>query len=222
MSNFNEGKPVLKRPLTLDFSKHKMITPHPVLSSPDLNMLKVGTPELEKIILNSGSMNTPTPSAVDSSLLYSRTVTEEQESFSAGFEDALKNLHNNNSQASDSSNTVYTDMEQPIGNFIPTIKEEPQTVPNINNGSPPVSPVDMEYQEKIKLERKRQRNRLAASKCRSRKLEKISKLEDKVKHLKTENSELGGMVNQLREHVNSLKIEVLQHVNNGCQIMALE
>merc|ERR1711913_107660 len=39
-----------------------------------------------------------------------------------------------------------------------------------------VSPIDMETQEKIKLERKRLRNRQAAAKCRKRKLERISLL----------------------------------------------
>lgn len=88
-----------------------------------------------------------------------------------------------------------------------TIKDEPQTVPN----SPPLSPIDMETQEKIKLERKRQRNRVAASKCRKRKLERISKLEDKVKDLKGENLELGSVVKQLKEHVFTLKQQVLDH-----------
>merc|ERR1712037_310642 len=37
-----------------------------------------------------------------------------------------------------------------------------------------ITPINMESQEKIKLERKRLRNRLAASKCRKRKLERIS------------------------------------------------
>lgn len=95
-----------------------------------------------------------------------------------------------------------------------TIKDEPQTVPN----SPPMSPIDMESQEKIKLERKRQRNRVAASKCRKRKLERISKLEDKVKLLKGENIELSSVIKQLKEHVISLKQKVIEHINNGCSI----
>merc|ERR1719317_1182165 len=49
-----------------------------------------------------------------------------------------------------------------------------------------MSPIDMESQEKIKLERKRLRNRLAASKCRKRKLERISQLDERVAQLKTE------------------------------------
>lgn len=69
----------------------------------------------------------------------------------------------------------------------PVIKDEPQN----SAASPTVSPIDMADQEKIKLERKRQRNRVAASKCRKRKLERISKLEDRVKMLKGENTDLG-------------------------------
>lgn len=117
----------------------------------------------------------------------------------------------------DSNSKVYTDLEQSNLGFLPIVKEEPQTVPNIGS-SPPVSPVDMEYQERMKLERKRQRNRLAASKCRSRKLERISKLEDKVKNLKCENADLGSMVNQLKEHVGLLKLEVMSHARAGCTL----
>lgn len=84
--------------------------------------------------------------------------------------------------------------------------------------SPPHSPIDMEDQERIKLERKRQRNRVAASKCRKRKLERISKLEDKVKNLKTENTDLGGVVKQLKEHVFQLKQQVIDHMHTGCNL----
>lgn len=74
-------------------------------------------------------------------------------------------------------------------------------------------------QEKIKLERKRQRNRLAASKCRKKKLERIAKLEDKVKQLKNENNELGNVLVKLRESVQSLKSQVYDHVQAGCPIV---
>ena len=54
----------------------------------------------------------------------------------------------------------------------------------------------MESQEKIKLERKRLRNRQAAAKCRKRKLERISLLDDRVAQLKTENTDLAAVVMQ--------------------------
>lgn len=93
------------------------------------------------------------------------------------------------------------------------MKEEPSVT-----SSPPHSPIDMENQEKIKLERKRQRNRVAASKCRKRKLERISKLEDRVKCLKGENSDLGGTVKALKEHISKLKQKVIEHMKAGCDI----
>jgi len=76
----------------------------------------------------------------------------------------------------------------------------------------------MDDQERIKLERKRLRNRIAASKCRRRKLERIGRLEDKVRGLKGENAELQTVVNKLRDQVCFLKQEVMEHVNSGCQI----
>ncbi|KAM7012762.1 transcription factor Jun [Tautogolabrus adspersus] len=99
------------------------------------------------------------------------------------------------------------------------LKEEPQTVPEMPGETPPLSPIDMENQERIKAERKRMRNRVAASKCRKRKLERISRLEDKVKTLKCQNSELSSTANLLREQVAQLKQKVMNHVNSGCQLM---
>merc|ERR1712141_219780 len=81
-----------------------------------------------------------------------------------------------------------------------------------------VSPIDMETQEKIKLERKRLRNRQAAAKCRKRKLERISLLDDRVAQQKTENTDLAAVVKKMKSSVAALKQEVLDHVNSGCEI----
>lgn len=101
------------------------------------------------------------------------------------------------------------------------LKEEPQTVPELlsSDGSPPMSPIDLETQERIKAERKRLRNRLAATKCRRRKLERIARLEEKVKVLKTDNAGLSNTASVLRDQVAQLKQKVLTHVNSGCQLM---
>ncbi len=80
----------------------------------------------------------------------------------------------------------------------------------------------MEAQEQIKLERKRMRNRVAASKCRKRKLERIAQLDTKVQQLKGENAELAGVVKKLKEAVCNLKQEVMDHMNSGCQIMVTD
>lgn len=102
--------------------------------------------------------------------------------------------------------------------------DTPQTVPEgpyppDDPSSPPsLSPIDLETQERIKAERKKLRNRIAASKCRKRKLERISRLEEKVKVLKSQNSDLASTAGMLREQVAQLKQKVMSHVTNGCQI----
>ncbi|KAL4660460.1 transcription factor jun-D-like [Arapaima gigas] len=104
--------------------------------------------------------------------------------------------------------------------------DEPQIVPEVPHppGDPTgpspqaLSPVDLETQEQIKAERKRLRNRIAASKCRRRKLERISRLEEKVRALKGQNAELASTASMLRQQVAQLKQKVANHVTSGCQI----
>jgi transcription factor AP-1 len=95
-SPFNDNQKNLnnmKRNLTLDFNQKKTKLNIPaanaVLSSPDLNMLAVDTPELDKILANGMGTSTPTPS-----VLFPKMVTEEQENFATGFVTALENLRN--------------------------------------------------------------------------------------------------------------------------------
>ncbi|KAM6035415.1 uncharacterized protein LJ206_000827 [Theristicus caerulescens] len=109
--------------------------------------------------------------------------------------------------------------------------EEPQTVPEVppsaggEGGSsaptpPSLSPLDAESQERLKAERKRLRNRIAASKCRRRKLERIARLEEKVKALKGQNAELAATANLLRAQVTQLQGRVRSHLSSGCHINA--
>ncbi|XP_035918172.1 transcription factor AP-1-like [Anopheles stephensi] len=275
----------LKRPATLELNLapgkarktryNASVTMPSVLPSPDMQMLKLVSPELEKIISTNATLPTPTPSAI----IFPPSATSEQQQFAKGFEDALLSIHkkdttsklntnnnnNNNSNTSNNNNgpsaniggapaerlcppttaapttvvpvvggtttnnlastvlasghnngmsggeITYTNLDYPG-----VVKEEPQATSS--NQSPPVSPIDMESQERIKLERKRLRNRVAASKCRRRKLERISKLEERVKELKTQNSELSGVVCSLKQHIFQLKQQVIEHHNNGCTI----
>merc|ERR1712032_1669831 len=65
-------------------------------------------------------------------------------------------------------------------------------------------------------------NRLAASKCRKRKLERISQLDDRVSALKNENADLAAVVKKMKAGVALLKQEVIEHVNSGCDIRVAE
>lgn len=280
---------MLKRPMTLDLdsakcSKKQRATS--LLTSPDLNMLKLASPELERLIIAQHGMVTTTPAP--NQCMYPKNTHDDQEQYARGFADALTEIpavNNNNTTAMypPHQQSMPNDMNQAIAvsssnhsscsvmapstsaasamgpNFAsysatttatgPTavqaapvtsaamancyasvtngyygmpaaVKEEPQTVPTcMGVTTPPLSPIDMEDQERIKLERKRLRNRIAASKCRRRKLERIARLEDKVALLKSENAELSNVVTTLREQVCQLKQQVMDHVRCGCEIL---
>ncbi|XP_066916670.1 transcription factor Jun-like [Clytia hemisphaerica] len=85
-----------------------------------------------------------------------------------------------------------------------------------------MNPIDLDVQEHIKHQRKKLRNRLAAQRCRRRKIEREDTLKVKVKELKAKNSELTTLASQLRMQVCDLKQKVMLHVNEGCQVFLKE
>ncbi|KAM6466983.1 transcription factor JunD [Liasis olivaceus] len=233
-----------------------------LLASPDLGLLKLASPELERLIIQSNGLVTTTPTSGGTQFHFPKGggggggAPDEQE-FAAGFVKALEDLHNQNQLGSagpvgaelppaaslapppppPTEPPVYANLStfpgaagyssegayqaHPRLQPPPPLKDEPQIVPEVASfgESPPLSPIDMDTQERIKAERKRLRNRIAASKCRRRKLERISRLEEKVKSLKSQNTELASTANLLREQVAQLKQKVLSHVNSGCQLL---
>ena len=97
------SKEDIKKRLTLDLNGPSAQRPgclkkprfDVLLSSPDLNMLKLPSPELEKLIMQQNGLLSATPTP--SQFLYPnpRTVTHEQEIYARGFDDALAELHQN-------------------------------------------------------------------------------------------------------------------------------
>uniref|UniRef100_A0A0R3RIR1 BZIP domain-containing protein n=1 Tax=Elaeophora elaphi TaxID=1147741 RepID=A0A0R3RIR1_9BILA len=75
-------------------------------------------------------------------------------------------------------------------------------------------------QEKKKLERKRARNRLAASKCRQKKLQKINDLEKQVEEEKLRANRLNEDLKLLETSIAQLRQLLQEHHNNGCPISA--
>lgn len=80
----------------------------------------------------------------------------------------------------------------------------------------PHQPIDMSAQEEEKLDRKRQRNRVAATKCRKRKIERITQLEQEVREL---NDALQKRLKQKREleiEVDEIRNRLKIHIKQGC------
>lgn len=243
--------------------------PDGLLAAPELGLLKLASPELERLIIQSNGLVTTTPTSPP--FLYPKPAASDEQEFAEGFVKALEDLHKQSQLGAPASAPapapaggapgpaaasappaelgpaaappdapVYADLGSyaepgafppppppPPGALGPppprlaALKDEPQTVPDVPSfgDSPPLSPIDMDTQERIKAERKRLRNRIAASKCRKRKLERISRLEEKVKALKSQNSELASTASLLRAQVAQLKQKVLSHVSSGCQLL---
>lgn len=288
--------------LKLDFSstnpRRQTSIEGTVLTSPDLNLLALGSPELEKLIVSYGGiLTTPTPGQLFKGTV---SVTEQQEMYARGFMEALQKLHEQQGIASQNTtiasaqnapspsllstlnvqlapanglNTATstianatpmmctgtstistqslplvslhaagasqifpdfqraaarqidpsTSLSQILNSEIPSQRlesvniesVEPQVVP----GTPPLPPIDLALQETVKNERKKQRNRVAASKCRKRKLEKEADLQVKVDELKDINTKLHTEISDLKKQVSNLKLQVMEHVHGGCEIM---
>merc|ERR1711990_477478 len=168
-----------------------------LLTSPDVQMLKLTSPELEKFLIQNPTLATPTPSGY----IFPKSYDSETYQVPEGIK--IKDEPDDHLSLSGSD-----------------YGSEGMKSPPMNTTG--MSPIDMETQEKIKLDRKRQRNRLAASKCRKRKLERISQLDDRVSALKNENADLAAVVKKMKAGVALLKQEVIEHVNSGCDIRVAE
>ena len=81
---------------------------------------------------------------------------------------------------------------------------------------------DCEEVERFRLERKRERNRIAATKCRQRKLEKIAQLDSEVSQLKEEHVTLKQIREKLREEALELRRKLREHLAGGCVIHEAE
>merc|ERR1719322_1465038 len=162
------------------------------------------SPELAKFLNAGHNVSTPTP--------FPKTVTEEQELYARGFEDALKTVKSKLSDVPQPVALVSVKREVDHDNDDAGSSVSSSSSSALSTGASPLSPINMEVQESAKLERKRARNREAAARCRKRKLERISNLDERVNELKEENADLASVVKRLRASVCQLKQEVMDHV----------
>ncbi|CAI2736483.1 unnamed protein product [Schistosoma spindalis] len=80
--------------------------------------------------------------------------------------------------------------------------------------------LDPTEQSRMRLERKRARNRDAARKCRERKIRLIKSLEKDVIHLSEENRALRNRLSRSRIEVERLKMFVVNHLDKDCPALS--
>lgn len=211
-----------------------------VLSSPDVGLLKLASPELEKLVLQQYNyyhhhQQQQLQQLEDTSRLTLDRATTEQ--YARGFVDALLELHAQRQTDCDSAvgprtsaaslktaaarSSVVCAAQRHTG-FSQAVAAGPGTSGSDHvtfSDTPPTSPIDLARDaddERARLERKRARNRLAATRCRNRKLERIDQLQNQADRLRAANAKLASEVKQLREIVSKLRQDVLLH--SDCQL----
>jgi len=211
-----------------------------VLSSPDVRLLKLASPELERLVLQQYSLShrhqQQEESSKDCHLTFSVVATDE---YAREFADAVLDLHAQRQTDGDllvGGSTTVTTSATSLQTLAAATSSVVYGTPHLYHAvtagpgsdrvtfsdTPPMSPANLARpsdDERSRLELKRQRNRLAATRCRNRKLERIEQLQKQADRLRAVNAKLVGEVNQLRETVNQLRQDLLLHAD--CQLAPL-
>jgi len=136
-----------------------------LLTSPDVQMLKLTSPELEKFLSQNPTLATPTPSGY----IFPKSVTEEQMMYAKGFEEALEHLRqaetvpgSSNEATVAAANTLANlSAVHPVAQVIPTIQVQqehqptnlplslPNTIPAPNPHSRPNSGASGSYDSEL-------------------------------------------------------------------------
>jgi hypothetical protein len=80
---------------------------------------------------------------------------------------------------------------------------------------------DLKQQEMTKLIQKREKNKIAARKCRALKIELINSLSVQVAVLEVKNAELAEAIESLENEMKQLQQLLMDHMSSGCLIMNL-
>merc|ERR1711944_127202 len=103
-----------------------------LLTSPDVQMLKLTSPELEKFLIQNPTLATPTPSGY----IFPKSVTEEQAMYAKGFEEALEHLRqseppgSNDLAAANTLATLSTASVGPAGRSLEVHRTLPEAAQN--------------------------------------------------------------------------------------------
>ncbi|XP_037287787.2 transcription factor Jun [Rhipicephalus microplus] len=250
-SSSSEELGLRKRSMTLNLYSpgasqpgHKEARCSSLLTSPDLQMLALSTPELEQFIITLNGRETTV------SRLSVLTVAKKKERFPSDFAESLDQLQLQSPvlQQHTASGPDTSDSCDSSSNDTRThpLSFEPETVPidmrdaektqhatsgpdtsDSTSSDSPTRPLSSKTQtaptyirdaSRMRLEQRRERNRIASSKCLNRKLSRISELREKVYALKKERKVLECKTSILRHEVYQLSQKVVTHVKGGCRM----
>ncbi|XP_015782276.1 rho GTPase-activating protein gacU-like [Tetranychus urticae] len=106
--------------------------------------------------------------------------------------------HSNNTDSSDNNNNISSN----------------DTINNISNNSNSNGST-LPDEDKLKLERKRERNRQAAAKCRNKKIQKITELEAKKAQLIKQKETLTENIKKYQDEIDTLQRLLVERIKNS-------
>jgi len=113
----------------------------------------------------------------------------------------------------ESSNSTTPSSPLSIHQHRNRVKDELQHVPSMQ------MKFSGEQNDPIKKEKKRERNRQAAQKCRTRKLTRIAELQKRVNELQGKNKDLTGIAEFLKSDITKLEKQLEDHHTQGCTLI---
>jgi len=220
------------RPSTLPINQQRANNPS-LFTPNDYNKLLLSTPEIDDRL-----RGYTTPDLINA--LTTQTANDGQASPGAKILDEIFPTHMNNdnrpilpptnpynpvdrrnSQISLGSRSISSSMNDnessnsassPSPTSTHRVKDELQYVPSV--GTNPHDPKDV-----VRKEKKRERNRQAAQKCRTRKLTRIAELQKRVNELQGKNKDLTGIAECLQSDIVRLEKQLQDHHTQGCTLM---
>jgi hypothetical protein len=203
-------------PINVDIAKRG-----PGLSTPDVQ--DVQTPVLQKLLIQNqlGADTTTTTaevkqeSTVDDSNPPSVNSATSSDNMSQEQDQATVVKQSENDNENGQPPMVQSDnvLEVEVANVANVLLKASG---NLQAVTIPTQPIDMDTIEVEKQDRKRQRNRIAATKCRKRKIERITQLEHEVREL---NDQLQKRIKAKREleiEVDEIRNRLKIHIKQGC------
>ncbi|CAF1594397.1 unnamed protein product [Rotaria sp. Silwood1] len=113
----------------------------------------------------------------------------------------------------ESSNSTEPSSPSSMHQKFKRVKDELQHVPSIRTKS------HDEPNDVVRKEKKRERNRQAAQKCRTRKLTRIAELQKRVNELQGKNKDLSNVAECLKSDITNLEKKLCDHHAQGCVLM---
>ncbi|CAM4763268.1 unnamed protein product [Rotaria magnacalcarata] len=143
-------------------------------------------------------------------------------SISSSMDASMNGNESSNSAISSSAQSPMTSHLSHSTIMLNKVKDEPQHVPTsrANNGNSSIERISLEHNEVLKKEKKRERNRQAAQKCRTRKLTRIAELQKRVNDLQEKNKDLSNTADRLKTDITRLERQLQEHQLQGCTLMA--